>query len=92
MAKQVSKAPRRASAGSRPVPEPADTPIEPPDMGANPMTAMHELFNRHIREVLDNPDLDEEQKQEIVVAMACPCCKRWDRSCSVSALRARAMS
>ena len=39
--------------------------------GAGPL---HELFNQQVRSVLDASDLDEEQKQSILVAMACPCC------------------
>jgi hypothetical protein len=36
--------------------------------------SMHELFNRQVRDVLDNSGLDEDEKQSILVAMACPCC------------------
>jgi hypothetical protein len=36
--------------------------------------SLHELFEQQAREMLDRADLDEEQKQAILVAMACPCC------------------
>ena len=36
--------------------------------------AMHDAMRRQIAEMLDNSDLTEEQKQEILVAMQCPCC------------------
>ena len=36
--------------------------------------SLHELFNQQVRSVLDASDLDEEQKQSILVAMSCPCC------------------
>jgi hypothetical protein len=35
---------------------------------------LHELFQKQVREVLDQSDLDEEAKQTILVAMNCPCC------------------
>ena len=37
-------------------------------------TQLHELFNQQVRSVLDASDLDEEDKQSILVAMNCPCC------------------
>ena len=37
-------------------------------------TSLHELFSQQVRSVLDSSDLDEEQKQSILVAMSCPCC------------------
>ena len=39
-----------------------------------PALSLHELFDRQTRAILDSPDLDEEQKQNILVAMRCPCC------------------
>jgi len=36
--------------------------------------SLHELFAQQTRTVLDRTDLDEEQKQSILVAMSCPCC------------------
>ena len=36
--------------------------------------SMHDLFQRQAMTILDRPDLSEEQKQEVLVAMACPCC------------------
>jgi hypothetical protein len=35
---------------------------------------LHNLFEQQTREMLDRSDLDEEQKQSILVAMSCPCC------------------
>jgi hypothetical protein len=35
---------------------------------------LHQLFEQQTREMLDRSDLDEEQKQNILVAMSCPCC------------------
>jgi hypothetical protein len=36
--------------------------------------SLHELFEQQTRAMLDRSDLDEEQKQNILVAMSCPCC------------------
>ena len=44
----------------------------PPDPAAT--ASLHDLFTQQMREMLDTCDLDEEQKQSILVAMACPCC------------------
>jgi len=44
----------------------------PPDPAAS--ASLHDLFAQQTREILDNSDLDEEQKQSILVAMQCPCC------------------
>jgi hypothetical protein len=36
--------------------------------------SLHELFGQQARVMLDRTDLNEEQKQSILVAMSCPCC------------------
>jgi hypothetical protein len=36
--------------------------------------SLHDLFQQQIRTMLDRTDLDEEQRQEILIAAACPCC------------------
>ena len=36
--------------------------------------SLHELFAQQTRTMLDRTDLDEEQKQSILIAMSCPCC------------------
>ena len=36
--------------------------------------SLHELFQQQTRQILDRTDLEEEQKQNILVAMSCPCC------------------
>jgi hypothetical protein len=36
--------------------------------------SLHDLFQQQTRQMLDRSDLDEEQKQNILVAMNCPCC------------------
>jgi hypothetical protein len=36
--------------------------------------SLHDLFAQQARTMLDRADLDEEQKQNVLVAMSCPCC------------------
>lgn len=36
--------------------------------------SLHELFSQQAMKMLDRADLDEEQKQTILIAMSCPCC------------------
>ena len=36
--------------------------------------SLHELFAQQAMKMLDRTDLDDEQKQSILVAMSCPCC------------------
>ncbi len=36
--------------------------------------SLHELFEQQAAAMLERADIDEEQKQGIMVAMACPCC------------------
>jgi hypothetical protein len=36
--------------------------------------SLHDLFAQQARAMLDRTDLDEEQKQSVLVAMSCPCC------------------
>jgi hypothetical protein len=43
----------------------------------------HELFREQAAAVLDDADIDEEEKQSILVAMNCPCCGAGSMSVSV---------
>jgi hypothetical protein len=45
--------------------------------------SLHDLFEQQARRMLDRADLDEEQKQTILVAMSCPCCSAGGMSFSV---------
>ena len=36
--------------------------------------SLHELFELQARAMIERAELDEEQKQHILVAMSCPCC------------------
>ena len=49
--------------------------------------SLHELFAQQAREMLDRSDLDDEQKQSILVAMSCPCCGAGGPSFSIKLKR-----
>jgi hypothetical protein len=49
-------------------------PPEPASEIASSNLSLHELFEQQAAEMLDRADLDEEQKQSIMLAMSCPCC------------------
>ncbi|HVA13997.1 MAG TPA: hypothetical protein VNF99_12155 [Stellaceae bacterium] len=36
--------------------------------------SMHDVMRQQVAELLANSDLTEEQKQQILVSMSCPCC------------------
>ena len=36
--------------------------------------SLHELFERQTLDLLERADIDEEQRQSILIAMSCPCC------------------
>jgi hypothetical protein len=36
--------------------------------------SLHDLFQQQTRQMLARADLNEEQKQHILIAMSCPCC------------------
>jgi len=62
-----SPRPDRSVAGS-PDPSPED------QVAAYGNLALHDLFQQQAMAMLERTDLSEEAKQEILVAMACPCC------------------
>jgi hypothetical protein len=53
---------------------PADREPSPEDQISYSSLSLHDLFEQQTRQMLDRADLDEEQKQNILVAMSCPCC------------------
>jgi hypothetical protein len=55
---------------------PAGTPASPSDeqIAYSADLSLHQLFEQQTRQMLDRSDLDEEQKQHILIAMSCPCC------------------
>jgi hypothetical protein len=49
-------------------------PSQPEDQIERSSLSLHDLFAQQAMKMLDRTDLDEEQKQNILVAMSCPCC------------------
>jgi len=52
----------------------ADVLAPPPPAPDAGLATLHDMFSQQTRAVLENADLDEEQKQSILLAMSCPCC------------------
>jgi hypothetical protein len=69
-------APKRGWSVAEPVPALDLFSVLPtPDSSAtSDDTALHDLFQQQTMAMLERSDLDEEQKQSILVAMNCPCC------------------
>jgi hypothetical protein len=68
--KQRARNVRRVAAAGQ-----ANAASEPPeDQISYSALSLHALFEQQTRQLLDRADLDEEQKQNILVAMSCPCC------------------
>ncbi|HXQ54124.1 MAG TPA: hypothetical protein VN802_23720 [Stellaceae bacterium] len=44
---------------------------------------LHAVLEQQIRDMLDRADLTEEQKQQVLVALQCPCCGSGGLSLSV---------
>jgi hypothetical protein len=67
---------RRRTSGTGRAPSavasPSDVPVEDQIISSN--LSLHELFEQQARAMIERADLDEEQKQNILVAMSCPCC------------------
>ena len=53
---------------------PADPAPVRDDQNVQAAPSLHQLFEQQARQMLDRTDLGEEQKQQILVAMSCPCC------------------
>jgi hypothetical protein len=62
---------RRKRAAPAAVAEPAPEPVS--EIEASNLM-LHDLFEQQTAEILDRADLDEEQRQSILLAMSCPCC------------------
>jgi hypothetical protein len=56
------------------IPAPAKADAAPDDQISESALSLHQLFEQQTQQMLDRADLDEEQKQNILVAMSCPCC------------------
>jgi hypothetical protein len=64
---------RRDQRGSRTAPEAASSPASEDQISYSSLS-LHALFEQQARQLIDRTDLDEEQKQNILLALSCPCC------------------
>jgi hypothetical protein len=73
--KRTTKRPTASDEGSWPAASrELDVLLGSQDQIATSNLSLHELFQQQARDMLDRADLDEEQKQSILIAMSCPCC------------------
>jgi len=54
-------------------PEPADEQTSEDQISYSGLS-LHDLFQQQTRQMLARADLNEEEKQNILIAMNCPCC------------------
>jgi hypothetical protein len=66
-----------------PAAETAVTAVDDASLFSTSNLSLHELFEQQARNMLERADIDEEQRQSILVAMACPCCGAGGMSFSV---------
>ena len=66
----AKSAPGHKSAGA---PEPADEQTSEDQISYSGLS-LHDLFQQQTRQMLARADLNEEEKQNILIAMSCPCC------------------
>jgi hypothetical protein len=59
----------------------------PPQVGDDQVSygqnALHEAIQKQVGELLANADLSEEERQQILIAMSCPCCGAGGLSLSI---------
>jgi ribosomal protein L25 (general stress protein Ctc) len=72
--KQTRRKGARASPAAGRAPADVASDPTPDDQISYSALSLHQLFEQQARQMLDRTDLDEEQKQNVLVAMSCPCC------------------
>jgi hypothetical protein len=85
MSRKTSSAKTPSSTTRAPAPETDAAAIAASDVYPVSVSnlSLHELFEQQARNMLERADIDEEQRQSILVAMACPCCGAGGMSFSV---------
>jgi hypothetical protein len=66
----IKSAADHQSAGA---PGPADEQMSEDQISYSALS-LHDLFEQQTRQMLTRADLNEEEKQNILIAMSCPCC------------------
>lgn len=67
----------------KPVPDAAFGGLDASVAAADAAATLHQAIQQQIADVLANSGLSEEQKQQILVAMQCPCCGAGGLSLSI---------
>ena len=72
----MSKLTKRKKTPRKPAAPPAEdtSALAPDDRIIASNLTLHDLFQQQTAAMFDRADLDDEQKQSILIAMSCPCC------------------
>ena len=72
----MAKPAKRKKPPRKPAAPPADdtSALAPDDRVIASNLTLHDLFQQQTTAMLERADLDDEQKQSILIAMSCPCC------------------
>jgi hypothetical protein len=70
----VGKRRRAAQKGAAKSARRQGSPLNEDEPVAYGAVSLHDLFQQQMRSMLDRTDLDEEQKQSVLIAASCPCC------------------
>jgi hypothetical protein len=72
----MSKPTKRKKSPRKPAAPPAEdaSALAPDDRVIASNLTLHDLFQQQTTAMLERADLDDEQKQSILIAMSCPCC------------------
>lgn len=68
--KKLASAKHPGAAAPADLPTPA---VSASEIGFSNLS-LHELFEQQAADMLERVDIDEEQRQSILLAMSCPCC------------------
>jgi hypothetical protein len=77
MARRKQPAAKKSPKSGAPPPDAASATLPPTSEDSQvdvSNLSLHDLFQQQAMQMLDRTDLDEEQKQSILIAMSCPCC------------------
>jgi len=78
LAKRKKRVAKKSAAKSAARPRSSAPAEAPPDSDSGQIEysnlSLHALFQQQTMAMLDRADLDDEQKQSILIAMNCPCC------------------
>ena len=78
MSRKTRAPTKKRTRAERPRAEPPADVSTPPETTVSEIgfsnLSLHELFEQQAADMLERADVDEEQRQSILLAMSCPCC------------------